>query len=411
MEWVACVGIDWADQQHDYALRGQNGEEERGTFSSSPEEVHAWVTRLRGQYPAGTIVVAMEQSRGPLLYALSIYDFLALVPINPRAASAYRQALHLSGAKDDPIDAGLILDFAAAHLNQLRVWHADDSATRKLRLLVEDRREFVDQRTSLMQALTATVKQYFPQVLTWFGGKSTLLRDFLAALPTLESAQQARPERIQKLIRSSSRTPTAEIEKIIVTIRSAVPLTTDTAITSALAMRAQALVAVIETLQEQVEMHERAIAELWSGHDDRALFESFPGAGPVLAPRLAAAFGSDRTRFTDAEQMENYSGTSPVTIKSGKRRTVQARWQRPRFLHQTFHEFAEASIPQCEWARAYYHQQRERGASHRVALRALAFRWIRVLYACWSTKAVYDEPLYLAALARRGSPLCARFAA
>ena len=411
MEWVACVGIDWADQKHDFALRGRNGEEERGTFSSSPEEVHAWVARLRGQYPAGTIVVAMEQSRGPLLYALSIYDFLALVPINPRAASAYRQALYLSGAKDDPIDAGLILDFAAAHLDQLRVWHADDAATRKLRLLVEDRRELVDQRTSLMQALTATVKQYFPQVLTWFGGKSTLLRGFLAALPTLESAQQARPERIQKVIRSSSRTPTAEIEKIIVTIRSAVPLTTDTAITSALAMRAQALVAVIETLQEQVETHERAIAELWSGHDDRALFESFPGAGPVLAPRLAAAFGSDRTRFTDAEQMENYSGTSPVTIKSGKRRTVQARWQRPRFLHQTFHEFAEASIPQCEWARAYYRQQRERGASHRVALRALAFRWIRVLYACWSSKAVYDEALYLAALARRGSPLCARFAA
>lgn len=411
MEWVACVGIDWADQKHDFALRGRSGEQECGTFSSSPEQVHAWVARLRERYRTGTIVVAMEQSRGPLLYALSIYDFLALVPINPRAVSAYRESLHLSGAKDDPVDAVLIRDFAAAHLHQLRVWRVDDAVTRKLRLLVEHRRDLVEQRTSCLQAFVATLKQYFPQALTWFGRNITMLGAILSSWSTLECLQQARAAQLEKIIRTYSRPSRAKLEQIIAAIRQAVPLTTDEAITSALAMRAGALAALIGTLDEQVQVYDRAIAELWAGHDERALFDSFPGAGPVLAPRLATAFGSDRTRFVEAAQMQNYSGTSPVTSRSGKRCTVQARWQRPKFLHQTFHEFAEASIPHCAWARAYYRQQRDRGASHRVAIRALAFRWIRVLHACWITRAPYDETRYLDALARRGSPLCQRLAA
>ena len=55
--------------------------------------------------------------------------------------------------------------------------------------------------------------------------------------------------------------------------------------------------------------------------------------------------------------------------------------------------------------RAYYQQQRGRGKDHHAAVRALAFKWIRILYRCWQDRVAYDENKYLAALARRGSPL------
>jgi transposase len=410
MEWVACVGIDWADQKHDYALRGHQGEEESGTFESRPEGVHGWVARLRARYPEGTIVVALEQSRGALLYALSMYEFLALVPINPRAATAYRQSLHLSGAKDDPVDAGLIRDFAAAHLDKLRVWRADDALTRTLRLLVEFRRNLVDQRTGLTQVLTDAIKQYFPQILEWFSN-GVLARAFLSQWSTLEQTQSASDESIRALVRSCSRKSQPKIDELIIKIRSAVALTTDQAVITAMAVRVRSLIALLDELDEQVRNHDQAIAQLWSEHADQKLFASFPGAGPVLAPRLAAAFGSDRSRFEDAIEMQNYSGTSPVTERSGKRQWVHSRWQRPKFLHQTFHEFAEASIPHCAWARAFYHRQREHGAGHRAAIRALAFRWIRVLFSCWKTNTAYDDAAYLDALKRRGSPLADRLAA
>jgi hypothetical protein len=56
-------------------------------------------------------------------------------------------------------------------------------------------------------------------------------------------------------------------------------------------------------------------------------------------------------------------------------------------------------------ADAYYRQQREKGSSYQVAVRALAFKWIRILYRCWQTRTPYDEATYLNALRKRGSPL------
>ena len=39
------------------------------------------------------------------------------------------------------------------------------------------------------------------------------------------------------------------------------------------------------------------------------------------------------------------------------------------------------------------------------AVRALAFKWIRIVFRCWQNRVAYDENRYLAALVKRGSPL------
>ncbi len=48
---------------------------------------------------------------------------------------------------------------------------------------------------------------------------------------------------------------------------------------------------------------------------------------------------------------------------------------------------------------------REKGKSHQSAIRALAFKWIRIIYRCWKTRTQYDEAKYLLALEARKSPL------
>lgn len=67
--------------------------------------------------------------------------------------------------------------------------------------------------------------------------------------------------------------------------------------------------------------------------------------------------------------------------------------------------FGEADYQQSFWAGAYYRQQRAKGSSYQAAVRALAFKWIRILYRCWQTGMRYDESIYLNALRKRGSPL------
>ena len=223
MEQVVCeVGVDWGEGKHSFVVRSQT-EHYKGEIAADPESVHRWVQTLRERHPEGMILVALEQSRGALIYALLRYAFLVLVPINPRAASAFRESLSLSGAKDDPLDAELILEFVSKHRSKLRPWRPDDSTTRKLRLLVEGRREAVDLRTSIGQMLSAALKQYFPQVLDWFDDATGKLpRAFLSRWSSLQAAKRAYADTIEELVRTHSRKKPEQVAELISKIRSAV---------------------------------------------------------------------------------------------------------------------------------------------------------------------------------------------
>jgi transposase len=130
------------------------------------------------------------------------------------------------------------------------------------------------------------------------------------------------------------------------------------------------------------------------------------GAGCTrFAPRLLCAFGEDRERYHDAKELQRYAGVAPVTESSGNSHWVHWRFKCPAFLRQSFVEWAAETIPRSYWAGAFYAQQRARGASHQAALRALAFKWIRILFRCWKDRTLYDESQYLKALQRRRAPL------
>jgi transposase len=413
MNWVACVGIDWGDKEHAYVISGRDGTKSSGKMSSSSEDVHRWVMETRARFPKGTIVIVVEQGRWSLIYALMGYEFFALVPINPRASKAYRDSLRLSGASSDPVDAALICEFGIKHLAELRVWRPDDAETRRIRLLTEQRRALVDQRTGLTHTLADTLKQYFPQALQWFGGETApLLRASLTLWPTLERLRQATLDELTGLMRAHRRRKAStKAQELLEKIRAAVALTRDTASIEAYAMYARSLIALIDPLELEIDRYDQAIAAGWATHPDRAIFDSLPGAGPVMAPRLGVAFGLDRSRFATVDEVQCYSGIAPVVEESGKQRWAHARWGYPKFLHQTFHEFAQASIPHCVWAKAFYRQQRERGAGHHEAIRALAFRWIRILFRLWKNNEQYDEQRYIEVLKKKRSPIVQRLAA
>ena len=103
--------------------------------------------------------------------------------------------------------------------------------------------------------------------------------------------------------------------------------------------------------------------------------------------------------------MQQRAGIAPVTIRSGKHHEVRWRWATSTFVRQTFHEHAQYSLRTSVWASVCYHRLRERGQTHHAAIRALAFKWIRILHRCWTDGVAYDEARYLRALAERGSPL------
>lgn len=407
IEFAAYIGLDWADQHHDICLQEAGSRQTEATrIEHQPETLVAWVTQLRQRFQGRPVAIALEQSRGALIYALMRYDFIVLYPVNTNTLANYRAAFTPSGAKDDPDDAQLLLEIVCLHRNKLRLWKADDPLTRTIRLLSEHRRKLVDDRTRLTNRLRALLKQYFPQAITWIGDLDSLLAvDFLTRWPQLGYLQQAAPEELRQFYREHGRRLGEKLDQRLAEISAAQPLTTDQAVITSSASMAQALVKQLRELVEGIGQLDQQIQDLYALHPDAKIFGSLPGAGKALAPRLLAAFGSDRGRYADAGEVQCYSGVAPVTKRSGKTKLIQRRYACPKFVRQSFHEFAKSSLNWSRWARAYYDQQRQRGNKHHEAIRALAFKWIRIIYPCWQLQAPYDEATYIKSLELRGSPL------
>jgi transposase len=399
----AWIGLDWADQRHVLSLQAEGSTQvEAAVLDQTPEALQQWLSQLRARFVGRRVALALEQARGALLYALMTQDFLVLYPINPKSLAKFREALYPSGSKDDPNDAALLREFLQKHHQHLRAWEPDDSLTRQLRLLTEFRRQLVNARTRLTNQLTSLLKQYYPQALEWAGSLDTQQAcDFLQRWPTLSALQKTTPGRLRKFYTRHSCRRSELINRRLQQIEAAQPLTTDEAVIAALSLRVQALVGQLQALRPALEQYDQQIESLFSQHPDHDLFASFPGAGPALAPRLLAAFGSQRARFQTAGEVQQLSGIAPVTKRSGRSLVVQRRWACPKFCLQTFHEYAGQSRLQCDWANDYYQQLRVRGKGHHAAIRALAFRWIRIQFRCWQARTPYDEQHYLAARARR----------
>src|SRR5246127_5761217 len=346
-EFAAFIGIDWADQKHIWCLQSAgSAKRETGELEQTPEAVESWVAHLYQRFAQRPIAVAVEQSRGALVFMLSKYEPLHLFPVPPQMASSMRQALYPSGAKDDPRDADLLLELLLQHRDKLRRLSPDSEATRRVQNLVEERRNLVDEKTAQINRLTHQLKIYFPQMLEWFEKLDTqLVCTLLERWPTLEELQKVPPERLRTFFRKQRCRYPELIERRLVGIRQAIPAIRDRAVIEAKSAVVKVSAQVIRSLVRGIADLDCKIEEAAAAHPDFFIFESLPGAGAVLAPRLLAAFGSQRERYASAEEVQTYSGIAPVMKRSGKKKWVHFRWACPKFVRQSFHEWAVILLP------------------------------------------------------------------
>lgn len=403
------VGIDRSDQKIDIAVRHHDSLAEH-VISTKPEALRDWVHALRKTYPDGQIAICIEQPCANLAIFLHQFDFLDLFLINPIMLKRYRESFHLARAKDDRKDSHCIAELLEERYAKLKVWKPDSPSARKLRALTEHRRTLVDTRTAISNQLTALLKLYFPHALELTGKYlyAQLACDFLLKWPSLQTLKRAQNKTIVQFYRLHSSYRPQLMEDRLNIIEEAIPITDDEALLEASSLMMTALVKQLNTLRTQIESFDQEIAQVMTELEDAPLFETLPGAGSVLSARLAATFGSDRERFDNAAGLQCFTGIAPVTKASGKKHHIHRRYASrtcPHFEHQSFMEWVGLTIPKSLWAKAYYRQQRERGSGHYTALRALAYKWQRILYRCWKNRTPYDEETYLTALKKRHSPL------
>lgn len=404
-QFSAHIGLDWADKKHDVCVQFKNGERVFYVIKHTPEALDAWLKDLHKQVK-GKIAIALELKKGPVVYALQKYPFVTLFPVHALSLARYRRAFWPSGAKDDPQDAELALELMLRYPQKIKPIEPSNADIRLLQQLVEQRRQLVEDKRRFVNRLINTLKQYYPQPLEWFSHRdSALFCELIIRWPSLQQLKRAKDDTVRRFLNAKGGSAVAHTEQRIATIANAIPLTTDKSVIEANALMATALASQIKVVVDIIRTYSERIETLFETLPDAGLYKSLPGMGPCMGPRMLVALGDNRNRFNSAEEIQNYAGIAPVTERSGQKDWVHWRWQCSKFVRQTFVEWAAKTVQSSYWAELYYQGQREKGKSHQSAIRALAFKWIRIIYRCWKTKTCYDEAKYLKALKDRKSPL------
>ena len=404
----AWIGLDWGDQEHAFALQDRAGRLEAGTLPHSAESLHQWLKGLGEQYGGQPVVLAIEASRGGVVHALLGYPWLTIYPVNPVTSARYRSAFAPSGAKDDVPDAKVLLELVRDHAGKLRPLEPQDCLTVELAGLVEARRKVVDRRTQVILQVESLLKTYYPQALEVAGDlKSEVALKFLERWPDLISLKAARPATIKRFYHQHQIRSPKLVEQRLALIAKAVALTTDPARVNVATLQLRQLLDQLKVFYRHIPLFNDHIQRVFAAHADKNLFRDLPGAGPQLAPRLCVAFGTLRSLYPEPSSLQKYAGVAPVREKSGSQIWTHWRWQAPAFLRQTFVEWAGQTVRYSKWAKVYYERMIQKGKPHAVIIRALAFKWIRVLWKCWQDRQPYDEARYLKQLTHRKSPYAA----
>jgi hypothetical protein len=183
--------------------------------------------------------------------------------------------------------------------------------------------------------LVSNLKQYFTLAVELFAQmslKSDIALSFLSRWPSLDHLPRSNTRSLRAFFYAHNCRSNSLIAKRLELIARAQNVPADPALIEPFIITTKCLVAQLRHFNRAIKEFDQRIAQLFCSHPDRFIFESFPGAGRQMAPRLLSAFGSDRSRWPDCTHIQRYSGIAPVIERSGKSLWVHQRFGRPKFL-------------------------------------------------------------------------------
>ncbi|MDH6128664.1 transposase [Kitasatospora sp. GP82] len=336
-------------------------------------------------------VIGIETDRSPWVQTLIAAGY-TVYAVNPLQASRYRERLAVSGAKSDGADAHMLADMVRTDSHQLRPVSGDTADAEAVKVVTRAHKTLIWERTRTTQRLRHALLDYFPAALEAFDdldAPDTL--ELLTKAPDPVAAAKLMTTQIGAALKRARRRNIPDKTSKIQAVLRAKHLSQPTAVTAAYAVSVRALIALLVTLNEQVNFLHEQVEDFFGRHPNAEIIRSQPGLGPMLSARVLAEFGDDPHRYASAKARKNYAGTSPITRASGKKKVVTARHVRNDRLIDALIAQAFSALRVSPGARAYYEKQRARGIEFNAALRQLANRLVGILHGCLKTGTPYDE--------------------
>jgi transposase len=395
------IGDDWAEGHHDVAVQDEAGKTlARRRLPEGADGIarfHELVASRwggDGEPDPAQVIVVIETDRGPWVKALAAAGY-RVYPVNPRQAARHKEAIGNSGKKDDFFDAEGLADMGRTRRHQMRELAPDSDIAEAVKIAARAHQKLVWERTRHQLRMRSALREYFPAALEAYADLTLAGKDALELLqkaPDPESAAKLTAAQIAAVLKRAGRR--GDLQERAREIRAALRaphLAQPAVIAGAYAASVQAAAAVITTLNEQVKIMEAKVSELFRCHPDAGIYLSQPGIGDITGARILGEYGDAPGRYATAKARKNYAGTSPLTIQSGKKKTVHARYIRNKHLIDPLHAQALSAISVSPGARAYYDELRSREIGHNDALRRAASRLAGILHGCLKTGSEYDE--------------------
>jgi transposase len=337
------------------------------------------------------VKVGIETDRGPWVAALVAAGY-EVFAINPLSVARYRERHSTSGAKSDTADAHLLAEIVRLDRAHHRPLAGDSEAAEAIKAVARAHQSLIWDRTRQVLRLRAALRDFFPAALNAFPNLDAAdALELLGKAPDPDRASRLTRGQITAALRRAHRRDVEAKAARIQDILRAEQLHRSAVVQSAYAAIVSGQVAILATLNTQIEELGAVVAAHFGRHPDAEIYASHPGLGVILGARVLGEFGDDPARYADAKARKNYAGTSPITRASGTKKIVLARYARNRRLGDALQQWALCSMRGSPGATAYYQQLRNRNIGHHAALRQLANRLVGILHGCLKTRTRYDE--------------------
>jgi transposase len=381
------AGVDWAKDGHAVCVVGGQGEAlERFTVAHDAAGLRQLAARL---LRAGASQAGIERGDGPVVDTL-LEAGLTVFVIPPGQVKNLRSRYGSAGNKDDRFDAYVLADAVRTDARRLRPLELDSEQATALRSAVRARRDLVGHRVAAANQLRAHLQIVFPAAAALFADvDSEITLAFLSRFTTQEQADWLSPLRLGAWLKSVSYSGKKDPAVLHARLLAA-PRGKAGPHAAALAGVTLALVAVLRTLNTQIQALAASITAQLAAHPDAAIFQSLPRSGTVRAARLLAEIGDARGRFPTRDSLTCLAGVAPSTRQSGKVKAVTFRWGADKQLRDALCDFAGDSRRASPWAASLYDKAIARGCDHPHAVRILARAWAHVIWRCWQDHSPYD---------------------
>lgn len=401
IEW--CVGIDWGPGVHTVCVLEAGGhlaEQRQVAHDALALQAFVETLLLRSDGRPSTVAIGIERPHGALVELLIERGFVVYA-INPKQLDRFRDRFTVAGAKDDRRDAHVLADSLRTDRTAFRRVHLDHPVVIQLREWSRVDEELQTDLTRLTNQLRDLIYRVTPALLTVCPGADEPWLWALLALASTPAAQQSLSQRrLEQLLRKH------RIRRVSATALRAVlqspPIYTAPGVVEAVAAHGALLLPRIElvaaqrracqhTLERLLEQldAQASVAGDQREHSDVAILRSLPGVGIRVAARMLAEASQplvDRAYHTLRARM----GVAPVTKQSSRRRTVSMRYACDQRLRQAGYHWARVGMQKDLPTRAYYVALRARGHSHGRALRSVADRLLRLLFALLKHRQLFD---------------------